>query len=316
MSSTQIDKNYGNDWAKSKSRDLVRSMIQRNLGYRRPQDLRVLCFPGNEATEVKEVYDLLGIPRGNIVGVERDPKVAEMIKSQGLGIQVVNQTLEDYVASQDSLGFDVVSLDYTGPLNGGQLESLRTISLMNSREDFILNQSNLAKRDGSNKDLYVAGAIGRKLRDPSNPQMLMSSQISSVNPFGDGSSLDIVISGEKQFEDADIGSARTYGYSRLLSASLQSPDESQQEFLKKLVFFLGLDEGLIKELESNFSAKSQIQISSLALHSIKKSLLARGINDSLVPKEFLALYGMLVFLNLTSPVMRRHILISLNLELL
>lgn len=155
MSSTQIDKRYGSDPAKAKSRELVRSMIQRNLGYKKPQDLKVLCFPGNEATEVFQVYDPLGIPRGNIVGLEREKDVAEKIRGQGLGIQIVNQTLEDYVATQGSLDFDVVSLDYSGPLNEGQLEDLRVIAKKQKPESFLLHVANLAKRDRKAYEFYI-----------------------------------------------------------------------------------------------------------------------------------------------------------------
>ncbi len=156
MSDTQLDKRYGNDWAKSKSRDLVRGMIQRNLGYKKPKDLKVLCFPGNEAAEVREVYDPLGIPRGNIVGIERDKDVADKIRAQNLGIQVVNQTLEDYVAEQDSLDFDVVSLDYSGPLNEEQLESLRIIGQKQKPQAFLFHVANLAKRDRQTYEHYIA----------------------------------------------------------------------------------------------------------------------------------------------------------------
>lgn len=155
MSNTQVDKKYGNDWAKSKSRDLVRGMIQRNLGYKKPKDLRVLCFPGNEAVEVREVYDVLGIPRGNIVGVEREREVADKIRAQNLGIQVINQSLDDYIASQSSLDFDVVSLDYSGPLNQGDLESMIKIKNKQIKSKYVVHHSNLAKRDGDNVDLYI-----------------------------------------------------------------------------------------------------------------------------------------------------------------
>ncbi len=155
MSNTQLDKNYGNDWAKSKSRDLVRGMIQRNLGYKKPQDLKVLCFPGNEAAEVREVYDALGIPRANIVGIERDREVADKIRAQNLGIQVVNQTLEDYVASQATLDFDVMSLDYTGPLTATNIHLLRDIGRKQRSLNWIMHQANQARREDDGKKFYT-----------------------------------------------------------------------------------------------------------------------------------------------------------------
>ena len=48
-----MEKHYATDWAKAKSRDLVRDMIQKTVAtFRESKDLRVLCFPGIDATEV------------------------------------------------------------------------------------------------------------------------------------------------------------------------------------------------------------------------------------------------------------------------
>jgi len=55
--------------------------------------MRVLCFPGHEGLEVTEVYDKLGIPRQNIVGIERNEEAAEELESRGLGIQIVREDL-------------------------------------------------------------------------------------------------------------------------------------------------------------------------------------------------------------------------------
>ena len=58
-----------NDPVKSLAREKQKQFIQRNLlPYKKPKNLRVLCFPGaevdgEEAIEVKEIYDQLGIPR-------------------------------------------------------------------------------------------------------------------------------------------------------------------------------------------------------------------------------------------------------------
>ena len=85
----EAEKHYADDWAKAKSRDLVRDVIERNLlRIRKPKDLQVLCFPGIDATEVFQVYDSLGIPRENITGLERDPYVAEQIERKNLGIKM------------------------------------------------------------------------------------------------------------------------------------------------------------------------------------------------------------------------------------
>ena len=78
-----IQKHYSDDWAKSRSRDLVRGMIEDTvLQYRKPSQVTVLCFPGVDTTEIEEVYDPLGIPRENIIGLERDPEIAKLPPSK------------------------------------------------------------------------------------------------------------------------------------------------------------------------------------------------------------------------------------------
>lgn len=156
---TQLQKAYGNDQAKSKSRDLVRRVIERNLlKFRKPSQLKVLCFPGIDATEIHEVYDPLGIPRENIVGVERDGAVAKELRKKDLGIKVISNSLEDYVISAERLNFDVVSLDYTGPLSKKQLNVLQEICSNQQRNHFVLHHANLVKRDRSSYALYFIGA--------------------------------------------------------------------------------------------------------------------------------------------------------------
>ena len=155
------EKRYANDWAKAKSRDLVRESIQRNLHFRKPRDLRVLCFPGYDAAEITEVYDPLGIPRSNIVGVERDAEIAAELRAKNLGITVVEKSIEDYVADEPSLVFDVVSLDYTGPLNKQILKTVEDISTKQRRKDFILHIANLLKRDRDAYRHYYEGYLNR-----------------------------------------------------------------------------------------------------------------------------------------------------------
>ena len=118
-----------NDQAKQLSRERLRDFIRKNLlCYRKPKNVRVVCFPGaekegEEAIEVKEVYDALGIPRKNIVGLEGDPEKAERLRRADLGIKVVNSFDVDFFEATDQK-FDVVSLDYTGQQTDDKLRAL------------------------------------------------------------------------------------------------------------------------------------------------------------------------------------------------
>ncbi len=154
----EAEKHYSDDWAKAKSRDLVRDVIKRTLlTFRKPKDLKVLCFPGIDATEVFQVYDALGIPRQNIVGLERDSYVADELEKKNLGIRVVRKSVEDFVEDESSLPFDVVSLDYTGPISDEDILTLQFLSKKIGRDRFVLHQANLLKRDHKADYIYAVG---------------------------------------------------------------------------------------------------------------------------------------------------------------
>lgn len=154
------EKHYAGDWAKAKSRDLVKGMIERTLlTFRKPKDISVLCFPGIDGAEVIQVYDALGIPRENVVGLERDPEIAEQIRANCPGIEVVNQSLEDYVTGLDRHDFSVISLDYTGGVTNEQLETSRLLKYGARSDHLVFHSANLIKRDRRSYGLYAQHEI-------------------------------------------------------------------------------------------------------------------------------------------------------------
>jgi len=161
-----VTKRYEGDWAKSKARTLLRDMIGSTLlTFRKPEDLRVLCFPGIDAVEIHEVYDPLRIPRENIVGIERDPEIAQKIRSRNLGIQLIGQGLEEYVHKEDKFSLDIISLDYTGPIQKGQTDSQSEIHTKNNKNHVIFHTANLLKRDHRSKALYVSASVSNSVRE-------------------------------------------------------------------------------------------------------------------------------------------------------
>ena len=123
-----------NDPVKQLSREKLREFIQRNvLRYRRSDEVRVVCFPGaevegEEGLEVKEVYDSLGIPRSNVVGLEYNLDNARRLENAQLGIEVVPGERDlDYFAATPH-HFDVVSLDYTGLKTKSVAETIEFIA--------------------------------------------------------------------------------------------------------------------------------------------------------------------------------------------
>ncbi|GEM_PF-4835784 len=164
-----MDKHYTSDPAKSKSRELVKDSIKRTLlTYRKPQDLKVLCFPGIDAQEIIEIYDQLKIPRQNIIGIEREKDIANILVEKNLGIQVIHNSLEDYITQQSSLAFDIISLDYTGPLVLSQIDTLKQIREKQRRNHFILHSANLIKRDKFALEMYKYGYAVNTTVDQNN----------------------------------------------------------------------------------------------------------------------------------------------------
>jgi hypothetical protein len=161
------EKHYNNDPAKSKARELVRSVIERNLlKFRNPKDLRVLCFPGIDAQEILEVYDQLKIPRGNILGLEREGNIFKELQKRNLGIQLYHGTLDDYVRGMSMHDFDIISLDYTGNISNTQFENIRDICTKQRRNFFVLHCANLIRRE--NHDANIQYFVGQSFNEEFN----------------------------------------------------------------------------------------------------------------------------------------------------
>ena len=118
-----------NDPIKKKSREKIKEFVVKNLlKFRKPKDLKVVCFPGaeiggEEALEIKEVYDPIGIPRSNITGIEADYEKAERLRKADLGINI-EQKLDLDFFKETNKGFDIISLDYTGQQTDERMKAL------------------------------------------------------------------------------------------------------------------------------------------------------------------------------------------------
>ncbi|MBI2574372.1 hypothetical protein HYV82_00635 [Candidatus Woesearchaeota archaeon] len=120
--------NYNNP-KKAEVREKFRRFIKRHL-QGNPSNWRVLCFPwgdGKRSYEIEQVYDPLGIPRSNIVGLERDAEKYERLKALNLGIKLVKLSDREFFSSA-SEQFDVVSLDYDGTFNPDRIRALELLA--------------------------------------------------------------------------------------------------------------------------------------------------------------------------------------------
>jgi len=146
-----------NDPVKAKAREKLRDFIARNiLNRKKPKEVTVACFPGaevdgEEALEVKQVYDALGIPRKNIIGIESNHEKAERLRRANLGIELVEADALDFFVKYP-YRLDSIHLDYTGPMT---VDSTLVLEAIASRQvldhNGVLATAFLGKRE--TKDL-------------------------------------------------------------------------------------------------------------------------------------------------------------------
>lgn len=120
------------DSAKAKAREKLHDFIKEKLHFKSPLEMKVMCFPGaekdgEEALEVKEVYDRLCIPRENIYGIELCQERYERLQKADLGINVYNLDALDFFRKTDEV-FDIISLDYTGKIGDDEIETVQEIA--------------------------------------------------------------------------------------------------------------------------------------------------------------------------------------------
>lgn len=178
------EKHYDTDWAKAKSRDLVGKMLDQTLlTFRKPSQIRVLHFGGVDLAEARQVYLPRGILPKNIVSVEREKDLAEKQRAQGTGIEVVHSTLDEYVANPKiPVDFDVVSLDYTGPVLHSELELIRSICSRQKRNTFLLHTANLIRRDHKTNVYYLIAHASDGRRGLNAEERKLADQLSYLPP--------------------------------------------------------------------------------------------------------------------------------------
>lgn len=118
------------DPAKEKWREAWYQFVRKHRNSLRgsPKDWQVVFFPGEEALEI-DVYNRLKIPRENLLGLERDPKVHEKLRKKKLGIRLTDEPMDalDFFAQTEER-FTIGSLDYQGQLTTRVVQSLRYLA--------------------------------------------------------------------------------------------------------------------------------------------------------------------------------------------
>jgi hypothetical protein len=144
-----------NTKVKQRSRDKLLNFIRKRLKRIDAKDMKVFCLPGAEAIEIFKIYDKLGIPRQNIVCVERVKKHYDELVRLNLGVNVHYTTVNNYFRTHPNEKFHVVSLDYMGMLSS-HIDDLRVMTRFGHLHEECIVFTNFcgAREKAQQKALY------------------------------------------------------------------------------------------------------------------------------------------------------------------
>jgi len=113
-----IKKHYANITLKKKWREKIYNFILKSFNKNQLKDLKVLCLPGHEMTEIFEIYDRLGIKRKNIIGLEGNPETFKELRKTNNSLKekiiIKNISLGQYLSKNKNKNcFDLINLDFT-----------------------------------------------------------------------------------------------------------------------------------------------------------------------------------------------------------
>ncbi len=139
---------------KQRARKELRKFIKNHLGGKL-QSLKVLCFPGEQALELTQVYDLLGVPRENITCLETDPSIFDKLQRKNLGCEIHLSTLSRFIQANLDRKFDVISLDFMGRLEKNAEDICGLVARGHMSDDCVLYTNFCTGREGtSEKEFY------------------------------------------------------------------------------------------------------------------------------------------------------------------
>ena len=182
--------------------------------------MRVLCLPGKRCLEIP-IYLELGFKPQNIVGVEGgdDEAKREFIEnSRRFGIDAQVGRLENIVKTEIGL-FDVVSLDFTGPLSKNCLDIVKLLPIApaancetNTKSFFMINL--LGKRESQTNQAFID--FYASFTRPELTQLFAKPGRMNLDKFKEIHSYiselaDKTIGGEKVYETAELKDKRNIG---------------------------------------------------------------------------------------------------------
>jgi hypothetical protein len=183
------------------------------------EKMKVLCLPGKKCLEIP-LYLELGFNPKNITGVEGGDEAAKSeFHSNAYRYGIVSKLgrLETILEYDPSI-YDIVSLDFTGPLSHTCLEIVKKIPIApasncqyNTKSYFMINL--LAKREQYKDQLcldFYASFTRPELMEMFNSQGTNLAKFQDIFGYVTGLA-DKAVSGEKMYEDAELKDKRNIG---------------------------------------------------------------------------------------------------------
>lgn len=214
------------------------------------QSMRVLCLPGKKCLEIPLYLDLGFTPK-NIVGVEGgDDAVKSEFHTNAYRYGITSKLgrLEDFL-EHDPTVYDVVSLDFTGPISKNYLDIVRNVPLapasnyqLNKKSYFMINV--MAKRESTETQSIIdfyASFTRPELKEMFNSPKRSIDKFTQVHDYVSDLA-DKAQSGEKSYESAELKEKRSAGIAYLLTSLIAK----SRRFRDSVWFNYKLDEVSLK----------------------------------------------------------------------
>jgi len=123
---------------KELARKKLKGFVEKHYSQSERKGLKVLTMLGHEPHELEQIWDPLGVPRDQIYVIEGFPKAYNLLQqNNAYGTNLLpRQEVNDFVNGEGAdQTFDIINLDYQGPVNRTKQDTLRRIGYNGNLSD-------------------------------------------------------------------------------------------------------------------------------------------------------------------------------------
>jgi hypothetical protein len=173
---------------------------------------------------------------GNIVCLEKEGPYVSEIKASAPGVDVRYQSFGDFVRTERDLDYQIVSLDFCGPLTWHEIDALNLLLKRQKSRSMVLHVANLVKRDSYSTSIYSTGLSALDFsytrEGPRSMQGQLERRVGDFRSFHAKRE-----SGESQVSE------KRYAFSRMIRAAFGGLgiNEDSQKRIEDVIFFLSAE---------------------------------------------------------------------------